>query len=226
MVRVAVVVLAVASGCQFDGGLGTGFRCPSGECPDGQVCRDGVCTLGGAAADAGGGPDAARSDAGMRLDAGLAPNLVENPGFEDGSDPWTPFNSVLFDSLDERSGAHALMVCNGSTGDFTVYQDVLKEPLEDIVAGTPYAASVWVRAEPSLPAPPTMMLTIRESGGGLERVDHDGPVLGEVKTEWAKLEASGTIQDPGRENVILIVWAIGAADGACFAADDAVLREE
>lgn len=220
-----VLAAALAAGCQFDGGLGEGLLCPTGECPAGQSCVGGVCTVEGAPVDAAG--DGEPADAGDPPDgAPLAANLVDNPGMEDGVPPWTPFNATLATTADGHSGAHGLRVCNGSTGDFTVYQDVLKAPVEDIPVGQAYAASIWVRAAPDATIPVRMMLTIRESGGATSRTDHDGPLLDGVGSGWVRLEASGTVVAGDRENLILIVWALESADTACFEVDDADLHAE
>jgi hypothetical protein len=226
--RLALAVAALVAGCQFDGGLGDGLLCPTGECPAGQVCVHGRCSaMGGetfdAAAPADGGVN--RRDAGGGPDAGLGPNLVINPGMEDGTDPWTPFNSVLSISSAEHSGEVSLQVCGSTEGDFTVYEDVIKSP-SPIVVGTAYRASVWVRATDMGPAPASMKLTIRESGGGLERTDHDGPAVLGLGDTWVQLHASGTIQESDRENLILIAWGLDAPESGCFVADDAVLRQE
>lgn len=224
--RAVALVAALLAGCQFDGGLGDGLLCPTGECPDGQACVAGVCSRSGGI-DAATPPDAgADRDAAVTPDAAVGVNLVVNPGMEDGTDPWTPFNSTLAESGDEHTGLHSLLVCNGSTGDFTVYQDVVKAPAQAIVEGTSYAASAWVRAVTAGPAPGTMKLTVRESGGAAPRADHDGPAVADIGDGWIQLQAAGTIQESDRENVILIVWALEAGDTACFATDDAVMREE
>lgn len=223
----ALVAALLLAGCQFDGGLGDGLLCPTGECPGGQACIEGVCRSGGGGLDAATPPDAGGDlDGTVTPDAAVGANLVANPGMEEGIDPWTPFNSTLAESAEEHSGMQSLQVCNGSTGAFTVYQDVVKSPGEEIVPGTGYTASVWVRAGEGAEPPATMKLTIRESGGASVRADHDGPEVGGVTGAWVQLQASGTIQESDRDNVILIVWAVEAADSACFATDDAVMREE
>lgn len=223
----AVVAALLLAGCQFDGGLGDGLLCPTGECPGGQSCIDGVCRSGGGGLDAATPPDAGDDlDGAVTLDAAVGANLVANPGIEEGIDPWTPFNSTLAESAEEHSGTHSLLVCNGSTGAFTVYQDVVKSPGAAIVEGARYVASVWVRASEGAEPPSAMKLTIRESGGAAERADHDGVEVGNVTGSWMELQAAGTIQESDRENVILIVWALEAGDTACFATDDAVMREE
>lgn len=226
--RAALLVAAVlGGGCQFDGGLGTGFLCPTGECPPGQVCQQGVCTLGGASPDAADIGDAAdiRDGADM-ADAALAPNLVDNPGMEDGIEPWTAFNALLDQSAGGHSGETELKVCAGATGDFTVYQDVLKAPGELIPKGQGYVASAWVRASGSAPSPPSMKLTIRESGGAAERADHDGAEVPGIGDTWVELQAAGTVQESDRENLIVIVWGLGGGETACFAVDDVLMREE
>jgi hypothetical protein len=224
--RGVLLAALVASGCQFDGGLGTGYLCPTGECPEGQVCQDGVCTLG-ARGDAAVDPDGVRADAADVSDAAVAPNLIDNPGMEDGTEPWTPYNSVLSEHLDPHGGTKALLVCNtGATGDFTVYQDVLKVPGDLIPKGQPYAASIWVTSATGSATPGKMMLTIRESGGAAARVDHDGPLVAGPGDAWIQLQASGTVQEPDRDNLIFIVWGLESVAGFCFAADDAVLRAE
>lgn len=226
--RAAVLVVALASGgCQFDGGLGTGYLCPTGDCPPGQTCEDGVCTLAAGGADASAAVDGAPGGDGARsADAGVGLNLVDNPGIEDGLEPWTPYNAVLTASGGGHSGSAALEVCADLSGDFTVYQDVLKAPTDTIPKGQHYVGSFWVRAASSGPAPPTVMLTIRESGGVVERLDHDGPTVTGLADQWVQLQASGTVQESDRENLILIVWGLAGSDADCFAVDDAVLRAE
>jgi hypothetical protein len=219
------VVLAAA--CQFEGGLGEeGLLCPTGECPSGQDCVDGVCTTGAAER-----PDGGRAGDGAPADGALADarppgvNLVANPGMEEGTDPWTPYNAGLSESPDAHGGQRSLLVCNADvSGDFTVYQDVLKAPGEPIPAGESYGASVWVRSAGA--APGKMKLTIRESGGAAARVDHDGPVVDGISMDWKELEASGTVQEADRENLILIIWGLESQTGDCFAADDAVMVQQ
>jgi hypothetical protein len=227
MMRGLLLAALLASGCQFDGGLGTGYLCPTGECPEGQVCQDGVCTLG-ARADAAADPDGGRrADAGDLSDAAIGANLVDNPGMEEGTLPWTPYNSVLSEHLEPHEGTSALLVCNsGVTGDFTVYQDVLKAPDEPIPQGQRYAASIWVTSATGTTTPGMMKLTIRESGGATARVDHDGALVGGPGDAWIELQASGTVQESDRDNLIFIVWGLESEIGFCFAADDAVLRAE
>ncbi|HEY8146444.1 MAG TPA: carbohydrate binding domain-containing protein [Kofleriaceae bacterium] len=224
--RAAALVAALLAGCQFNGGLGEGLLCPTGECPDGQACVAGVCTSGG-------GPDAATlldaaadGDAAVTTDAAVGGNLVANPGMENGIDPWTPFNATLAESSEGHSGMQSLLVCNETSGAFTVYQDVIKAPGEEITAGTAYTASAWLRRDGGAEPPVTVKLSIRESGGAAPRADHDGAEVGGVTDAWIQLQASGTIQESDRDNVILIVWAVESPDGACFATDDAVMREE
>jgi len=226
--RAALLVAAIlGGGCQFDGGLGTGFLCPTGECPPGQVCEQGVCTLGGAQPDAADIGDAADiRDAADMADAALSPNLVDNPGMEDGIEPWTAFNSLLATNAGGHSGVAELQVCAGATGDFTVYQDVLKAPVEQIPKGQAFAASAWVRASGAAPTPPSMKLTIRETGGAAERADHDGPEVLAIGDAWVQLQAAGTVQESDRENLIVIVWGLGGGDTTCFAVDDVVMRAE
>ena len=227
-VRPALVVAALVAGCQFDGGFGDGLLCPTGECPAGQVCGEGVCSSVGATADAGLPTDGGnRADAAEGADGGLGPNLVANPGMEDGIDPWTPYNAALTEKGDPHSGQKALGVCNAElTGDFTVYQDVLEAPDEPIPVGQGYTASVWVRAVTSAAVPGRMKITIRESGGAVERADHDGTIIDEPGDTWVQLQASGTVQESDRENLILIVWGYESQTGDCFAVDDAVLRAQ
>jgi hypothetical protein len=227
-VRAGTLLAALAfAGCHFDGGLGTGLLCPTGECPPGQVCERGVCTLVGAQPDAADIGDAADTRDGADMaDAAVAENLVENPGMEEGVEPWTAFNALLAVKAGGHSGQAELQVCDGSVGDFTVYQDVLKAPVEEIPEGQSYAASVWVRASGSAPTPTSMKLTIRESGGSAERADHDGPEVIGIGDPWMELQATGTVQESDRENLILIVWGLGGGDATCFAVDDAVLRVE
>ncbi len=229
-VRAARLLLAalLGGGCHFDGGLGAGLLCPTGECPPGQICESGVCTIGGGAADAADMSDGARGGdaADDILDAGLSPNLVDNPGMEEGISPWTPFNAVLAESIDAHGGQSGLRVCAETSGDFTVYEDVLKAPDEQIPQGQAYVAEVWVRASIAGPAPPEMKLTIRESGGAMGRGDHDGAIVGGPGDQWVKLQAAGTVQESDRDNLILIVWGLGGLETACFAVDDAVLRAD
>lgn len=223
-----LVAVLVVAGCQFDGGQGDGLLCPTGECPAGQVCRGGVCAIDLGAADGAPVVDAGdRTDGAAGPDAGNGPNLVDNPGMEDGTSPWTPFQARLEETGEPHGGEDALLVCNqGADGVFTVYQDVVKAPAEPILAGASYRASVWVRAAAGGPAPGSMKLTIRESGGAIERTDHDGAVAIAVGSPWMQLQATGTIEQADRENVIFIVWGLQSDDTACFAIDDAVMRED
>lgn len=219
--------MVLAAACRFDGGLGEGLLCPTGECPAGQDCVDGVCTTGaGERPDGGGAGDGGATADGALTDArppGV--NLVANPGMEDGTDPWTPYNAELSESPEAHGGQRSLLVCNTDvTGDFTVYQDVLKAPGEPIPAGESFVASVWVRATGA--APDRMKLTIRESGGATARVDHDGPSVDGVMSGWSELQASGTVQEADRENLILIIWGLESQTGDCFAADDAVMVQQ
>ena len=224
----AALLLALVAGCQFDGGLGTGLLCPTGECPAGESCVDGRCTAGSGGSDAAisdgasGGQDASQETDAMTQ---LGPNLVTNPGMEDGIEPWTPYNATL-DSIDVRHGGiQGLRVSTESSGDVTVYQDVIKTPLE-IPQGQHYLASIWVRAVEGRTPPVSMKLTIRESGGAVEKADHDGPEVAGPGTDWVLLQASASIDQPDRDNVILIVWGLESAAPAGFAADDAVLRAD
>lgn len=219
-------VLALLAGCQFDGGLGSGLLCPTGECPAGETCVDGRCSAQAGGTD-GAIADGATGDAAVAIDgmATNSPNLVSNPGMEEGIDPWTPFNSTLDPSTEEHGGTASLLVCAESSGDFTVYQDVIKTPAP-IPKDQSYTASIWVRAVGPGTPPASMKLTIRESGGGVERGDHDGAAVPGLGDSWVQLEASGTVQQDDRENLILIVWGLDGAETACFAADDAVLRAD
>ena len=226
--RPALAALALVAGCQFDGGLGDGLLCPTGECPAGQLCREGVCSAGEATSDAGLPSDGGggQGDAAGLLDAGLGVNLVANPGMEIGIDPWTAYNAALNEHGEPHGGQKSLAVCNAElTGDFTVYQDVLKAPDEQIPQGQSYAASIWVHAV-STAVPGKVRLTIRESGGATERADHDGTTTTVPGDSWIKLQASGTVQESDRENLILIVWGLESQTGDCFAVDDALLRTE
>ena len=222
--RAGLVVAVVLAGCRFDGGLGAGLLCPTGECPDGQVCAAGVCELEGGGADAAtSAPDGGDGqDGAVTPDAAAGDNLVSNPGMEDGIDPWTPFNGFLATTDVELGGAASLKVC-AETGDkfFTVYQDVVKSPPSEILAGTRYVASVWVRSAPASAAPSSMNLMIRESGGAAPRTDHEGPTVAGPDETWIKLEASGTVQEADRDNVILLVWGLDTSGSACFLVDDA-----
>lgn len=224
--RPALLVVALLAGCQFDGGLGAGLLCPTGECPAGQRCVDGTCTVGAADPDAAPDRDGPPADGAPRADAGPEENLVDNPGMEDGTPPWTPFNARVDDTGAPRTGERSLVVCAETPAEFTVYQDVLKAPNEAIPAGQAYVASAWVRAVAGGPAPGGMMLTLRESGGASTRIDHDGAATTDVGDAWVLLEARGTVQEADRENFILIVWGLDAGEGACFAVDDAAMRPD
>ena len=222
--RAGLVVAVVLASCRFDGGLGTGLLCPNGECPDGQVCVAGVCELEAGELDAAtSGPDGGDDgDGAVTPDAAAGDNLVTNPGMEDGVDPWTPFNGVLATSDVALSGAASLKVCaEAADQDFTVYEDVIKSPASEILPGTRYVASAWVRSAPSSAAPSSMYLMIRESGGAAPRIDHPGPTVAGPDETWIKLEASGTVEEADRENVILIVWGLDTSGSACFLVDDA-----
>jgi hypothetical protein len=214
--------LALWAGCQFDGGLGTGLLCPTGECPAGQVCRDGVCTTSG-----GQTPDASAQDAGERADSapsdgGGGGNLIENPGMENGTASWTAYNGVHTTAGEPHGGERSLLVCADTTPDFTVYQDILG-PSDQVPQGAVYSARVWVRGELGVPQPGTVMLSIRERGGEKLLLDHSSIDVPLADTEWIELEVTATVQEPDRTNVIFIVWGLSATPGDCFAIDDAVM---
>lgn len=220
--RWLLAAVALAAGCQFDGGLGTGLLCPTGECPAGQVCLDGVCTTGGQVVADAAPADAGEPADGNAYDAGNDGNLIENPGMEDGTAPWTSYNGVHVTTGEPHSGVNSLLVCADTAPDFTIYQDILG-PSDEVTEGTVYSARVWVRAEGDLPQPGSVMMSIRERGGAQELLDHDSIDVPLAGSRWIQLEVTGTIQEPDRTNLIFIVWGLSATAGDCFAVDDAVM---
>lgn len=222
VLRWLLAAVALATGCQFDGGLGTGLLCPTGECPAGQVCLDGVCTTGGEET-----PDASAQDAGEPADAGANDagpdlNLIENPGMEDGVEGWTSYNGTHVPTGGPHGGDKALLVCADTEPDFTIYQDILG-PSDTVLEGAVYSARIWVRAEGDAPQPGSVMMSIRERGGAQALLDHNSVDVPLAGSQWIQLEVTGTVQEPDRTNVIFIVWGLSASAGDCFAVDDAVM---
>ena len=210
------LVNVVAVACRFDAADGTGYRCElTSDCPPGQFCIDTICTTGG------GSPDA---DAAADANANASPseNLVVNPDLEEALvAPWTAWEAELAVIDDSpHGGRHALEACLTGESGFTAYQPIVTGT---VPIGARYRASVWVRSSPlALDRPPgTINLTLRETGGATDKTDHDGVTSATVGGEWFLLTVEAVVEQPDRENVVLIVWARESTAGACFAADDA-----
>ncbi len=212
------LVSLAAVGCRFDAADGTGYRCElTSDCPPGQSCIDETCGVGGGADR--GAPDAEPSP---DADDSFSENLVVNPDLEDGLvAPWIAWEAQL-DVIDDspHGGLHSLEVCLTGSSGFTAFQPIVQGTAPK---ATRYRASMWVRSSPLAPdhPPGTINLVLRETGGATDKTDHDGAASVEIGAEWTQVTVEAVVEQPDRENIVLIVWGRESEPGACFAADDA-----
>lgn len=235
MRRLGACLALLVGGCAFSAEFAEGFRCPTGDCPAGQVCNAAqVCVpIGEADPDAAAPPhdaavplpDAPPPDA-PPPDA-MPPNLCPNPGMEDGVVEWTPYNATAAANTNvPHSGTLALKICKQptmATSLMSVYVDVINPAAPgDLSVGARFVASIWVRSSFAIEdvAPPQLMLSLREAGGAAANHDHDGTPLLAPTTDWTLITAEGVIQQPDRTRLSLIVAPGDVPDGTCFLIDD------
>jgi hypothetical protein len=167
-----------------------------------------------------GGSDAAADASGV-----VGPNLLADPGFENGGDAWTPYDAQLstFPVL-PKAGLKSLAVCKLDTGgssDFSTYVDLYNDAPAELAPGTAFVVRVWVRGAPALGGlPGDVQLVLRERGGVSAKRDHVTTLAG-VTTAWQLVELEAAITDGGRTGLSVIVQALGEPDGTCFLLDEA-----
>lgn len=176
---------------------------------------------GNADGAANGSIDSGLRDAGDDAGASLHPQGT----FEMGScDPWVGFQANVSYVSPGHTGNGACRVCaiasmnQAFTGDDT---GVSGSP----VVGASYDAEAWVKADPTAPAPPSIMLHLRSftaKGGNFVSLDERSSPPSPIGSTWQRFVVSVDITKPGgRLNVF--VGGAGPA-GTCFLFDDVVVR--
>ena len=138
----AAAGVLLAAGCRFDGGLAEGYQCPTGECPDGQLCVDGTCVVDPAVA----------TDAAAPADAATPVDALDDPGLL----AWYRFEDAPADGVTDSSGNGHTGACNvgecpglvagriGMAYDFDGDDYVAVPGGGDLAAATEVTISGWV----------------------------------------------------------------------------------
>lgn len=149
---------------------------------------------------------------------GNEPNLLRNPGFEDGTSGWQSWNCTLVtDTSGPHSGATRILLSNRSTLDAEGYQDVANT----IQNGQTYYVEVWAESDGSSEDITISFKTIGSTSGTLTSVT---PAVS-VDTSWTLV--SGTLTPTWIGTLVEARWRVfsypsgGTRD---FYIDDAVMR--
>jgi hypothetical protein len=176
--------------------------------------------------------DAAPGDASLATDgapgdAAWPPNLLADPGFENGDDGWIGFLATTSITTSKpHTGTHALRVCKDDVGHgsfFSLYRDVFNQQPLEVPIGARFRAQAWVRAStgPNDIAPTFVSPVLRERGGPTPFVNHEGPLLDQVTGDWTLVTAEAVITGVARNGLSFILETDVELDGTCFAIDDA-----
>ena len=198
----------------------------------------GACSLSGLVGLSSGGPpsdvdastveDGETSDGGRADSAIAGPNVVPNPGFEEGDPaecgpgfPLRGFNATLSSTPVARSGARACRVCNdqGSAGD-NFNLDPSDRGFADVTPGT-YELEAWVRADPS-GGDVDVSLALRVYQGDVEQTPRDTSPPTRVGQSWSLIRHVSVVDRAGRAE--LLVASPVRDPRTCFIADDLSLR--
>jgi hypothetical protein len=108
-----------------------------------------------------------------------------------------------------------------TTDSFTADDNGASGPL---VVGATYRAEAWVRTDPSRPAPPGIVLVLRNSaiinGTFVDQESGDSPNVG-IDATWQHFETTLAPTKPGTLNIYIYA---DHAPNACFIFDDVVVR--
>jgi hypothetical protein len=214
------IVASTTSACSLLTSLDGLSGSPASDVPDGDARAD---------VDATGSTDAASdtsatSDA---LDAGddAGPNLHPQGTFETGTcDPWVGFQGTLEIVSTAHSGNGACRACTkpSTTDFFTADDNGAPGPGE---LGATYRAQVWVRTDPTAPAPPTATLFLREASiasGSFVQLQLNSTPEVPIDATWQRLETTLTFMNP--DGYMNLFVGAPASPNACFLLDDAVLQ--
>ena len=148
-------------------------------------------------------------------------NLVRNPGFESDTAGWNTTGSGASTTLARVSGGHtgawAAQVANtGTAAGSCVLNDSPNWVTTSSAGG--YTATIWVRAET---AGASFKLRLREYVGGTLVGSAATQVT--LTTAWQQVTVAYTPASPGSSTLDFNAYAVAAAPGTCFFADDAAI---
>jgi len=146
------------------------------------------------------------------------PNLLVNPGFEDGTADWSSWNCTLVTTGDPHRGRGCVFLQGRGTLDSTVYQDVTSV----VENGTSYYVEAWVKvAQVGGTEKVTISFKTIASGSGTRIFVTDFTLVGD---SWTKV--SGTLTPTWTGTLTEARWRVFSfPDGEeeDFFVDDAVM---
>jgi len=145
-------------------------------------------------------------------------NLAQNPGFEDGTDPWFGFGAALTTSTNAaHSGTYSGLVTNRTAE----WNGVAQTLLGVLQTNRLYRISAWVRLADG--DPQTVALTVAKTDGGETTYEW---VAGGTATStgWTQLSGSYTLTVSGELTDLLLYLEVPTSPTVSFYADDFVIE--
>jgi parallel beta-helix repeat protein len=151
-------------------------------------------------------------------------NLVGNPGFETGTSGWNTSGGGTTVSLARVAGGHsggwAAQLTNTGTAAATCLLNDSPNWVPTSSSGT-YAGTLWVRADTAGAA---LKLRFREYSGSTLLGSQTAQAT--LTTSWQPVTVTYAPAAPGASTLDFNAYVVGAAPGACFYADDAVIDRQ
>jgi hypothetical protein len=160
------------------------------------------------------------------LDSGdeAGPDLEPQGTFETSTcSPWQSFRGTLVPSSIAHSGAGSCKVCIAAGGAASFTADDERSPGPAVVGAT-YRVEAWVRADPTAPAPPSLVLALRVAtiaDGGFQELESHLSLNVAPDPMWRRVESTLEVTKAGMINAFL---AAEPAANACFLFDDVAIR--
>jgi hypothetical protein len=190
------------------------------------VCALAECSPFGAAQPAessdaqAGGPDVGKGRSDASTDASLASedNLLTNPSFESGCDPWGAWNATVSWSPQGRTRGGACFACV----DPRAYQgfSINSDDVTSLKPGK-YKGSIWVRARsaPTVSTEVRIVLRTRDANNRATSNESDPTILTE---QWQQITVTLDVTAQARRlDIYAWIPMPPATAGTCFLADDA-----
>jgi endo-1,4-beta-xylanase len=143
------------------------------------------------------------------------PNLIDNPGFESGTDGWFAWGPASLSATSDAHGGEGAIVATGRTGD---WNGIATDVTSDVVATASYRATAWMKISGAASDAVVLTAAVGCAGAPTQFIRVGAAT---ANNEW--VEVGGTFNVPGCTLQSVVLYAEGPAAGLDLFLDDVAL---